>query len=311
MDIVVLDGYTLNPGDLSWDGLGRLGNLRIYDRTAPELTIQRAQDAAIVLTNKTQLSREIIAALPALRYIGILATGTNVVDLDHAREQGIVVTNVPAYSTRSVAQHTLALLLELCHQVQLHNAAVHQGDWSRSLDFSFRQAPLIELAGKTLGIIGLGQIGRQVAAIAEVLGMRVIACGRQDGSAPALDALLAAADVVSLHCPLTPQTQGMINARRLALMKSSAFLINTARGPLVVEEDLADALNRGVIAGAGLDVLSIEPPRPDNPLLSARNCIITPHIAWASHEARERLMTAATENVRCFLAGDPVNEVNA
>ncbi len=317
MNISVLDGYTLNPGDLSWDALGRLGTLSIYDRTAPEEIIERAVYAEIVLTNKTPLSAQTLAELPKLRYIGVLATGYNVVDIEAAAERGVTVTNVPTYGTQSVAQFVFALLLELCSHVQAHSDAVHEGEWTRSRDFCFAKTPLIELAGRTIGLIGLGRIGSQTARIANAFGMRVLAVGSGRRTPPdaegvewvELDELLAQSDVVSLHCPLTTDTEKLINAERLALMKPTALLINTSRGGLIAEQDLADALNESRIAGAAVDVLSSEPPAPDNPLLSARCCIVTPHIAWATKEARARLMDTAVNNVSAFLEGRPVNTV--
>jgi glycerate dehydrogenase len=318
MKIVVLDGHALNPGDLSWDALRALGALQVFDRTADDQIVARVHEAEIVLTNKTRLSAQILKQLTKTRYIGVLATGYDVVDLLAARELKIPVTNIPTYGTDSVAQFTFALLLELCHHVAAHADATRAGEWSRSEDFSFWKTPLVELAGKTIGLIGLGQIGRRVAEIAFALKMRVVASDAVRSPVPdwpnfrwcELDELLAQADVVSLHCPLLPQTQNIINAKSLAKMKPSAFLINTSRGPLVVEQDLADALNDGRIAGAAVDVLSIEPPSPDNPLLRAKNCIVTPHIAWASKESRTRLLDTAIGNVRAFLDGRPVNVVN-
>lgn len=316
MKIVVLDGFTLNPGDLSWDGLRALGECVIYDRTAPHETLARAADAEIVLTNKVELNREHITRLPKLRYISVLATGTNVVDLAAARERGIPVSNVPAYSTMSVAQATFALLLELTHHTGHHAQAVREGRWSQCPDFSFHDFPLVELAGLTMGVVGFGSIGRAVAEIARAFGMDVLAHNPSPKPAPPgvrfvdVETLFRHSDVVSLHCPLTPQTRGLVNAARLALMKPTAFLLNTSRGPVVDEQALAAALNEGRLAGAGLDVLSVEPPPPDNPLLRARNCIITPHYAWATGAARRRLMQVTVENVRAFLAGHPQNVVN-
>lgn len=319
MSLVVLDGYTLNPGDLSWEELKKTaGGAVVYDRTPKELIVERAKDAELVLTNKTPLTAETIKQLPKLRYIGVLATGYDVVDVAAAAERGIVVTNIPAYSTDSVAQLVFALLLELCHHAGLHNEAVRGMEWSNQPDFCFWKTPLVELKGKTFGIIGYGTIGEQTAQIAAAFGMRVLAHNRSrkgktdlPGFAWAeMEEILAEADVVSLHCPLTDETAGMINKETIAKMKKTAFLINTARGKLIVEEDLADALNEGRIAGAGLDVLSSEPPEPDNPLLRARNCVITPHIAWATKEARSRLMETAVLNVSRFLAGDPIHQVN-
>lgn len=318
MRIVVLDGHTLNPGDLSWDGLAALGTLTVHPRTPPELVEARAAGAEIVLTNKVVLDRSLLERLPQLRYIGVLATGTNVVDLAAARARGIPVTNVPGYSTASVAQMVFALLLELTQQVGHHAAAVRAGRWCTSPDFAFWERPLIELDGRILGLVGFGAIGRRVAAIGAALGMRVLvhtahpqrhtdATGVEFVS---LEALLRRSDVVSLHCPLTPETAGLIDARRLALMQPQAYLINTGRGPLVDAAALAEALNAGRLAGAGLDVLAIEPPRPDNPLLAAANCHVTPHIAWATGAARARLLATVVDNVRAFLAGTPQHVVN-
>ena len=317
LDIVVLDGYTLNPGDLDWTALGKLGKLTIYDRTSKEDIVERAEHAQIVLTNKTPLTKETLSQLPNLQYIGVLATGYNIIDIEFAKTKGIIVSNVPTYSTKSVAQFVFALLLELCHRVQRHSDAVYHGEWTNSVDFSFTRSPLIELADKTIGIIGLGRIGKQTAKVAQAFGMNVLAVGSGRSKPPEitgiewveLEELLKRSDVVSLHCPLTPTTEKIVDADRLALMKKSAFLINTSRGQLIDEQDLADALNREQIAGAGLDVLSTEPPSADNPLLTAENCIITPHIAWATKEARTRMMDIAVNNVRNFIEGSPVNRV--
>jgi glycerate dehydrogenase len=317
MKIVVLDGYCLNPGDLSWDALRQFGEVEVFDRTEEANVVARAAGAAVALTNKTPLSGAALRQLPELRYIGVLATGYNVVDVTAAGGQGIVVSNIPTYGTASVAQFVFALLLELCHNVRLHADAVRAGEWSRSADWSFWKSPLVELAGKTMGIIGFGRIGRQTGRIADAMGMRVIANDTYQGNPPAyegfqwasIEEVLCESDVVSLHSPLFPETLGMINLRTLALMKRSAFLINTSRGPLVVDQHLADALNAGRLAGAGLDVLSLEPPAETNPLLAARNCLVTPHIAWATKEARSRLMDAAIANVAAFLAGKPQNVV--
>ncbi len=317
MKLTVLDGYCLNPGDLSWDGLRRFGEVEVFDRTPADRVAERAAGAELVFTNKTPLPAAVLDRLPALRYIGVLATGYNIVDVEAAKARGIVVTNIPTYGTASVAQFVFALLLELCHNVRLHADAVRAGEWSRSPDWSFWKTPLVELEGKTMGIVGFGRIGRQVGRIADAMGMRVLAHDTHRGEAPdwpgfrwaGIDELLRESDVVSLHAPLFPETRGLIHAGTLGSMKPTAFLINTSRGPLVVDRDLADALNRGVIAGAGLDVLSIEPPGPENPLLAARNCLITPHMAWATREARARLMDLAVENVAAFLAGQPVNVV--
>jgi glycerate dehydrogenase len=317
MNIVVLDGYTLNPGDLSWKGLEELAPVTIYDRTEEALIPQRATGAQIVLTNKTPLRAATLRHLPEARYIGVLATGYNIVDVKAARELGITVTNVPAYGTTSVAQFTFALLLELCHQVQLHSDAVRAGEWSRSLDWCFWRTPSVELAGKVMGLVGLGRIGQQVGRIAQAMGMQVVFTGgkHSDGAGQGLrrlelEDLLRCSDVVSLHCPLSPDTHGMIHAGRLRLMKRSAFLINTSRGPLVVDQDLADALNAEGLAGAAVDVLSVEPPVAENPLLSAKNCLVTPHIAWATREARARLLEAGITNVAAYLQGKPQNVVS-
>lgn len=317
--IVVLDGHALNPGDLSWEALRAIGDLQVFDRTADDQQIvARAREAEIVLTTRTRLPAQILRQLKKTRYVGVLFTGYDVVDVKAARELNIVVTNIPTYGTASVAEFTFALLLELSRHVALHSDATRAEEWSRSTDFSFWKTPQVELAGKTLGIIGLGRIGRRVAEIAMAFEMRVIAADEVRSSVPdwpnfrwyEVDELLSQADVVSLHCPLLPQTEGIINARSLALVKPSAFLINPSRGGLVIEQDLADALNRGRLAGAAVDVLSNEPPTPDNPLLRAKNCIVTPHIAWATKEARTRLLNTAIANVRAFLEGNPANVVN-
>jgi glycerate dehydrogenase len=306
--IVVLDGHAANPGDLSWDELHPLGQSKIYERTPAHLTVERAGNAEIVLTNKVILDRPTILQLPKLRYIGVMATGYNVVDCVAAKERGIIVTNVPAYSTMSVAQLTFALLLELTHHVGDHSRGVREGQWSKCPDFAYWETPLIELDGLTMGIIGYGSIGRKVAGIAESFGMNVLFHSRAAGVD--LETLLRQSDVVSLHCPLTDQTRHLINAARLALMKPSAFLINTGRGPLVHESDLAAALHAGKIAGAAVDVLSVEPPPSDNPLLRAPNCIITPHFGWATKAARQRLMRTVAANIRAHLAGSPQNVVS-
>ncbi len=318
MNIVVLDGYTLNPGDLTWDGLKILGDLKVYDRTPREKIIERSKDAEIILTNKTVLDEAILKSLSHLKYIGVLATGFNVVDTDIAKEMGIIVTNIPSYGTNSVAQLTFALILELCHYVQRQSDLVMDGKWSRSMDFTYNDFSLIELASKNIGIIGLGNIGRKVSEIAMAFGMRVLASDKSlpEDLCPAginmtsLHELFSGSDIVTLHCPLTEETSGLINITNLRLMKPTAFLINTSRGQIIVEEDLAQALNEGLIAGAGLDVLSVEPPPAYNPLLSAKNCIITPHIGWATYESRSRLMDIAAHNIKAFLEGLPVNIVN-
>jgi glycerate dehydrogenase len=317
MKIVVLDGYCLNPGDLSWDALRKLGDVVLYDRTPANEAAARAAGADAVFTNKTPLPAATLAALPDLKYIGVLATGYNVVDVAAARGQGITVTNIPTYGTASVAQFVFALLLEMCHNVKLHSDAARAGEWTRNADWSFWKSPLVELSGKTMGIVGFGRIGRAAGRIADALGMKVIANDTYQGDPPAypdfrfapLEDLLRESDVVSLHSPLFPETQGMINTRTLALMKPSAFLINTSRGPLVVDQDLADALNAGKLAGAAVDVLSAEPPAESNPLLSACNCLVTPHIAWATREARARLMDLALGNISGWSSGNPVNVI--
>jgi glycerate dehydrogenase len=317
MRIVVLDGHTLNPGDLTWDALKALGPCEVHDRTGPTQVVDRASGAQIVLTNKTVVARAAIAQLARLKYIGILATGYNVVDIDAARQRGICVTNVPSYGTPSVAQMVFAHLLHFTQHVGEHSQSVVNGDWSRSPDFCYWNYPLVELAGLTMGILGLGRIGRQTAKLALAFGMRVIyfdvtpqPAAPVEAVAVDLDTLFRESDVVSLHCPLTQDNQGFVNRQRLEMMKPTAFLINTSRGPLIDEQSLADALNRGRIAGAGLDVLCEEPPRLDNPLLRARNCTITPHIAWATRAARQRLMNIAVSNVQAFIQGNPQNVVS-
>ena len=318
MKIVILDGHAINPGDLSWDALRSLGSLEVFDRTSENAIVLRAREAEVLLTTRTPLSAQTLTQLTQLRYVGVMFTGYDAIDLKAARERNVLVTNVPIYGTASVAQLVFALLLELCHHVAVHNAATHAGEWSRSPDFSFWKTPLVELQDKTMGIVGFGRIGRHVAEIAVAMGMHVIAAdaGRRD--APTwpgfrwcdVDELMSAADVVSLHCPLLPETRGMINAASLSKMKPGSFLINTSRGPLVIEQDLADALNSGHLAGAAVDVLSSEPPSPDNPLLHTKACIVTPHIAWATKEARTRLIETVVANLRAFLEGRPVNVVD-
>jgi glycerate dehydrogenase len=317
MKIVALDGYTLNPGDLDWEQFKALGDFETHDRTPQAQTVERARDAEVVLTNKTVLDRAVIAALPRLRYIGVLATGYNVVDIKAARERGIPVCNVPEYGTANVAQAAFALLLELTNRTGHHAQTVREGRWTAATDFCYWDFPLVELHGLTLGIVGYGRIGQAVGRIGRAFGMKVLvldASATRISGAEArfvdLDTLFRESDVVSLHCPLTPETKELINAARLAQMKPTAFLINTARGGLVNEAALAAALNHGRLAGAGLDVLSIEPPPADNPLLRA-NCIITPHIAWATRDARARLMQVAADNLRAWLQGRPQNVVNA
>jgi len=317
--IVVLDGYTVNPGDNPWTPLAELGELAVYERSQESETVARAADAEIVLTNKVLLDAATLAALPKLRGISVLATGVNAVDLSAASARGIAVCNVPSYSTSSVSQHTIALLLELCHRVGLHDGSVHAGEWQRSPDFCYWKSPLIELSGKLLGIVGYGAIGRRVAAAARALGMDV--CAARLGSAAklgfeddverlTLDELFRRSDVISLHCPLTAETKMLVSRARLASAKPSALLINTARGGLIDEAALAAALDQGQIAGAALDVLSREPPTPDNPLLTAKNCVITPHVAWTSLPARQRLLAITVDNVRGLLSGAPVHVVN-
>ena len=318
MKIVLLDGYTLNPGDLSWDELKKLGDVVIHDRTPADKVVERAEGAEVIFTNKTPVGEEALNQLPSLKYIGVLATGYNIVNTEVAKAKGIVVANVPGYGTTSVVQMTFALLLELCLHVQRHSDAVREGKWSRSADFCFWDYPLIELSGKTIGIIGFGNIGQQVGDVATAFGMKIIGNSRHRHDQlhrknfrwAEVPELLRESDVVSIHCPLFPETKGLINKVSLKSMKSSAFLLNTSRGPIIVDEDLADALNNDVIAGAGIDVLSTEPPPKDNPLFSAKNCIITPHIAWATKEARARLMETTVSNLSAFLQGNPVNVVN-
>lgn len=319
MKIVVLDGYTLNRGDNPWDDIARLGDLQVYDRTAAADIVSRATGAHIVLTNKTPLSQTTLEQLPDLRFIGVLATGYNIVDVEAARLRGIPVANVPEYGTDSVAQHTFALLLELCHRVGKHDDAVKAGQWAKSPDFCFWDAPPIELAGLTMGIIGFGRIGRRVGMLAHTFGMSVVvaAVGTRRSTPPyepfawqETSELFSTADVVTLHCPLTADNEGFVNQALLERMKPSAFLLNTARGPLVDEHALAAALNDHRIAGAAVDVVASEPIRSDNPLLSARNCLITPHMAWGSLAARKRLMATMVKNVESFLRGKPENLVN-
>lgn len=317
MKIVVLDGYTENPGDLSWDGLRALGELTVYDRTRPEEAASRIQDAEIIVTNKVPITRALLEQCPGIRYVSVLATGYNVVDLKATAERGIPVSNVPAYSTAAVGQFTIGMLLEICCQIGFHDRSVHDGDWASCPDFSYWKTPLIELAGKTMGIIGFGRIGRQTGAIAKAMGMRVLATGSRpcdEGNAIAeyvdLDTVLRQSDVISLHCPLFPETTGIINKDSIAKMKDGVIILNMARGPLIVEEDLAQALNSGKVYAAGMDVVSQEPIRADNPLLTAKNCFLTPHIAWASRECRQRIMEITEQNIRSFLDGNVQNRVN-
>jgi glycerate dehydrogenase len=319
MKIAVLDGYTSNPGDLSWEAFEELGELTVHDRTKPEEVVSRCAGCEVVFTNKVVMDAGIMDQLPDLKYIGVLATGTNVIDLEHAGEKGICVTNIPGYSTDSVVQHILAFILHFSSKVSIHNEAVHQGDWVNSKDFCFTLGTLNELSGSTLGIIGLGTIGRKLAKVGDAMGMKIVAAHQSSMNRLELpfevewlpvDEVFARSDFLSLNCPLTPETDKVVNAERLKKMKSSAIVINTGRGPLVDEQALADALNNGTIAGAGLDVLSTEPPAGDNPLLSAKNCVITPHIAWASKEARARLIAIAADNLSSFLSGVTQNVVN-
>lgn len=316
MKIVVLDGYALNPGDLSWTGMEALGELTVYERTSPSEVLERSAGAEVLITNKTVITAEHMAALPQLKYIGVLATGYNVVDIDEARNRGIVVTNIPAYSTASVAQMVFAHVLNITQRVGYYATENANGRWTNSVDFCYWDTDLVELDGKKMGIVGLGNIGRATARIAQAFGMEVLVVTSKEQSAlpegmkkVTLDELFAQSDVVSLHCPLTPDTKEMVNAARLQTMKQSAILINTGRGPLVNEQDLADALNEGRIAAAGLDVLSVEPSVTGNPLLGARNCFITPHIAWATKEARVRLMDIAVNNLKSYQEGIIINNV--
>lgn len=315
--ICVLDGHALNPGDLSWNEIASLGKLTIYDRTTPEDVIERAKDADILLINKINMTADVINQLPNLKYIGEQATGFNNIDLQTARERGIIVTNIPAYSTNSVAQLVFAHILNITNRVGHYAKEVRKGSWTNSLDFCYWNTPLIELAGKTIGIIGLGHTGQAVARIAEGFGMKVCAFTSKnflqlphDIRKVSLDELFSTCDVISLHCPLTSETKNLVNADRLKLMKKTAILINTSRGPVINEKDLADALNSGTIAAFGGDVLSSEPPKADNPLLTAKNCYLTPHTAWGTHEARTRLMTILKENIEAYLNGKPQNVVN-
>lgn len=320
MKIVILDGYTENPGDLSWSELGKLGELTVYDRTSltdEDEAIARIDDAEMVYTNKTPITRRVLDACPNIKFISLLATGYNVVDYEYAKERGIPVTNVPTYGTASVGQFAIALLLEICHHIGHHDESVHAGKWEKSADWCYWDYPLIELDGKTMGIIGFGRIGQTTGKIARALGMKILASDahpNNSGKAIAdyvdLDTLLASSDVIALHCPLFPSTQGIINKNTIAKMKDGVILLNNSRGPLVVEQDLADALNSGKVAAAGVDVVSTEPIRGDNPLLKAKNCLITPHISWAPKESRQRIMDCAVENAKAFLAGSPIHVVN-
>ena len=320
MKIVVLDGAVENPGDLSWEELGKLGELTVYERTSmtDEAEIaRRIGGASVVITNKTPITRGVLERCPSVRYISVLATGYNVVDCAAAREKGIPVSNVPAYGTDVVGQFAIALLLEICHHIGAHSEAVHQGRWERSTDWCFWDYPLMELAGKTMGIIGFGRIGQKTGTIAKALGMEVLAyspheseSGRAIAQYTDLDTLLAKSDVISLHCPLFPETREIINRETIAKMKDGVIILNNSRGPLIAEQDLADALNSGKVYAAGLDVVGEEPIRGDNPLLRAKNCIITPHISWASRESRQRILDCTVKNVKAFQAGAPIHVVN-
>lgn len=318
MKIVVLDGYTLNPGDITWEELEKLGELKVYDRSREDLVIDRVGDAEVVFTNKTPLSKDALKKMTNLKFIGVLATGFNIVDVDAAKELGIVVTNIPTYGTDAVSQMAIALLLGICHHVGEHNESVKRGEWANNLDWCYWNYPLIELAGKTMGIIGYGRIGQGTGRIAQALGMNVIAYDQYKNQAlegntmkyVELDELMAKSDVITLHCPLFESTKGIINENTISKMKDGVKIINNSRGPLIVEEDLAKALNSGKVGAAAVDVVSTEPIKMDNPLLKAKNCIITPHISWAPKESRERLMNIAIENLKQFLAGKSVNVVN-
>lgn len=318
MNIVFLDAYTANPGDLSWNLFEELGNVTTYDYTPRELVVERCKDAEIIIDNKVVIDKELMQQLPKLKYIGMLSTGFNVIDIDAAKERGITVTNVPTYSTEAVAQLTFALILSIYNQVNLHNTAVHNGEWSSCRDFCFYKSPLIELKDKTIGLIGYGKIGCEVAKIADAFSMNILCYVPSKKPQPdfrnfkfvSLDSLAENSDIISLHCPLTPETTGMINNEFISKMKKSAIIINTSRGPAIDEQALADALNSGRIYGAGVDVLSTEPPKADNPLLKCDKCVITPHIAWAGYETRERLIGVVYNNLKSYLDGKPVNVIN-
>lgn len=321
MKIVVLDGYTLNPGDLDWKGLETIGDCTVYDRTSltdVQEAIDRIGNAEIVFTNKTPMPKSLFDACPNIKFVGVLATGYNVVDVNAAKDKGVIVTNIPTYGTAAVGQFTIALLLEICHHIGHHNNAVHEGKWENNADWCFWDYPLIELDGKTIGIIGYGRIGQATGKIAQALGMKVLAYDEYKNpnlvtetcKYAELDELIKESDVIALHCPLFPSTQGIINKENIAKMKDGVIILNDSRGPLIVEEDLAEALNSGKVAAAGLDVVSSEPIKGNNPLLKAKNCIITPHIAWAPKESRKRLMDIAVNNLQAFVAGEPVNVVN-
>lgn len=319
MDIVVLDGYTVNPGDLSWDKLKEFGNLTVYDRSTggTQQVIQRIGKAEIVYTNKTPITKEIMDACPGIRLISLLATGYNVVDYLYAKEKGILVTNVPAYGTASVAQFAIALLLEICHHIGHHSDSVHAGNWEHSIDWCYWDYPLMELEGKNLGIVGFGRIGQATGRIAKALGMNILAfdshpneSGGEIAEYVSFDALLKHSDMIALHCPLFPETAGIINRESIAKMKDGVIILNNSRGPLIVEQDLADALNSGKVAAAGLDVVSTEPIQNSNPLLRAKNCIITPHISWAPKESRQRILDCAAANLKAYMENAPINVVN-
>lgn len=318
MKIVVLDGYTLNPGDLTWDGLRELGSLEVYDRTEKEDILKRIENADVIFTNKTPLSKESIDSCKNLKFIGVLATGYNVVDIDAAKDRGIPVSNIPTYGTKSVSQFAIALLLEICHHIGDHSRAVKNGEWTNNKDWCFWNYPLIELDQKTMGIIGFGRIGQQTGIIAQSLGMNVLAYDEYQNldlenetcKYVPLDELFSKSDVITLHCPLLPSTEGIINKDNIEKMKDGAIIINNSRGPLIVEEDLRDALNSGKLAGAACDVVATEPIKDDSPLFDAKNIIITPHISWAPKESRERLMNIAVSNLKAFFEGKPVNIVN-
>ncbi len=315
MKIVILDGYTENPGDLDWKGFEALGETVVYDRTKPEDTVSRIGNADIVITNKTVIDKKVLSACPCIRYIGVLATGYNVVDVETAREKRIIVTNIPTYGTAAVGQFAMALLLEICHHVGHHSKAVHEGRWSENPDWCFWDYPLIELAGKTIGILGFGKIGQATGQIAHALGMNVLAYDKNTreheyAKYVSLDELFKESDVIALHCPLFPETKEIINKDNIAKMKKGVIIINNSRGQLINEKDLAEALKSGHVYAAGLDVVSSEPIMPDNVLLTAPNCIITPHISWAPKESRKRLMDIAVDNLAAFLDGEPINVVN-
>ncbi len=321
MKIVVLDGYTENPGDLSWGELEKLGDVTVYERTSltdEEEAIRRLEGAEVAITNKTPITRRVMDSCPQLKYISMLATGYNVVDADYARERGIPLSNIPTYGTAAVGQFAIAMLLEICHHVAHHSQSVHEGRWEACADWCYWDYPLIELDGKSMGIIGFGRIGQQTGRIAKALGMKILAydsypndAGREIAAYVDLDTLLASSDVIALHCPLFPETRGIINRETIAKMKNGVIILNNSRGPLVVEQDLADALNSGKVYAAGVDVVSTEPIRGDNPLLTAKNCIITPHISWAPKESRQRIMDTVVSNVQSYLAGAPANVVNS